>query len=126
MSNSGPIGGYGSVNYNGTVLPFEGELTWNVQKIKKKKKAGRDGQVHGDLYEPNVPYIEGTFTFDGSYTTAQLEAISGATVTAMLITGMQVVLVGASIAGEIAPEGDEAKLKLRFEGTSGEEIPAAG
>lgn len=126
MSSTKPIGGYGDVSYNGVVLPFRGALTWNFQRFVKKAVAGRNGQVHGSLLEPQVPYVEMEVTFDGSFTTAELEAIAGATVSASLATGMQIVLRGATVAGEIAVEGDEAKVKLKFEGTDGEELKAPG
>lgn len=122
MSSTKPIGGVADVHYNGETLLFRGEMTWNFQKFQKKKVAGRDGRVHGHTVDPSVPYIEGSFTFDGSKTTADLEAIAGATVSVELGTGMQLVLRGAVVAGEIAPEGDEGKLKIRFEGDDGEEI----
>jgi hypothetical protein len=122
MSSTKPIGGYGEVSYNGNVLPFRGELTWSFQLFTKKAVVGRDTRVHGSLLEPKVPYIEGTFTFDGSYTTATLEAIANATVSVNLASGMQLVLRGAGIAGDIDPEADEAKVKLRWEGTQGEEL----
>jgi hypothetical protein len=126
MSTTKPIGGYGDVSYNGNVLPFRGELVWSFQLFTSKAVAGRDARVHGSLLEPKVPYIEGTFTFDGTYSTAQLEAIADATVSANLASGMQLVLRGARIAGDIDPEADEAKVKLRWEGTQGEELLAAG
>ncbi len=126
MSGTTPIGGYGDLSYNGTTLPFRGEMTWNAQVFSAKGVAGRDGRVHGALLEPMVPFIEGTFTFDGSYTTSDLVAIQGATVSATLATGMQIVLRGGFVAGEITPEADEAKLKIRFEGSSCEELKAPG
>jgi hypothetical protein len=122
MSSTKPIGGYGEVSYNGTILPFRGELTWSFQTFTSKAVAGRDGRVHGSLLEPKVPFIEGTFTFDGSYTTATLEAIANATISANLASGMQLVLRGAKVSGDIEPEADEAKVKIRWEGTQGEEL----
>jgi hypothetical protein len=125
MSTTKPIGGYGDVSYNGNVLPFLGSLTWNFQQFKSTAVAGRDGRIHGSRLEPSVPYIEGEFSFDGSYTTAALEAIADATISVTLATKMQLVLRGAKVAGEIAPEGDDGKVKLRFEGTGGDELQPA-
>jgi len=71
-----------------------------------------------------VPYIEGTYTYDGSLTIADLEAITGATVSVELGNGAQLVLRQAYVAGEITPEGDEGKVKIRWEGQDGEEISA--
>jgi Phage tail tube protein len=122
MPSSTPIAGYGQVNVAGTIYPFDAELKWNFLVFEKKMRAGRDGNVRGPLLTPNVPYIEGTFTFDGSYTSATLEAIANATISVTLATGMQLVLTGASVAGPVEPDGDEGQVKLRFEGATGQEI----
>ena len=124
MSSTKPIGGYAAVRFNGNVMKFRGDMTFNFQTHVKKNVVGRDFTVHGHTVEPNVPYIEGEFTHDGSYTTADYEAIVGATVTATLADGRVLVLRGAKVAGEITPNVDEAKVKLKFEGDDGKELPA--
>jgi len=124
MARTKPIGGYAEVRFNGNVMEFRSELTWNFQTFVKKGVAGRDGRVHGHLVEPQVPYIEGEFTHSGQYKTADLEAIVNATVTARLADGRVLTLRGAYVAGEIAPQGDDAKVKIRFEGEAGEELAA--
>jgi hypothetical protein len=124
MSMTRPIGGVADVNVNGQVLLFRGDMTWNFQRYIKKAVAGRDGRVHGFTSEPSVPSIEGTFTYDGSFSIAQLEAMTGATISVELGDGRQLVLRQAFVAGEIQPEGDEGKIKIKFEGQSGEEVAA--
>jgi hypothetical protein len=124
MSMTRPIGGVADVNYNGNVLLFRGEMTWSFQVFAKKGIAGRDGRVHGFTADPMVPYIEGTFTYDGSFTIADLEKITGATVSVELGDGRQLVLREAYVAGEITAEGDEGKMKIKFEGQAGEELAA--
>ncbi len=126
MASSKPIGGVGQIRFNGNILKFRGSLTWNFQTGVKKGVAGRDGSVHGFTVDPVVPMIEGEFTYDGAVTTAQLEAITNGTITALLGDGRQLILRGAYVAGDIAPDGDDAKVKLKFEGTDGEEIGAPG
>src|SRR5471030_2782788 len=101
MANSKPIGGTGQVRYNGNILPFRGELSWNFQQFTKKGIPGRDARVHGFTVDPVVPFIEGEFTYDGTVTTDQLEAITNATVSVVLADGRQLVLRGAYVAGEI-------------------------
>lgn len=124
MSMTKPIGGVADVNFNGTTMLFRGEMTWSFQTFVKKGVAGRDGRVHGFTSEPKVPYIEGTYSYDGSLTGAQLEAITGATVSVTLGDGRLLVLRQAYVAGDIEPDGDEGKIKIRWEGQSGEEIAA--
>lgn len=126
MANSKPIGGTGTVRVNGNRIPFRGDLTWNFQTAQKKGVAGRDSDVHGFTTDPVVPYIEGDFTWDGGVTTKQLEAIVNGTVAVLLQDGRQLILRGAWVAGEITPNLDEGKCKLKFEGVDGEEVAAPG
>jgi len=126
MASKTPIGGEGQVRVNGERIPFRGDLTWNFQVAQKKGIAGRDGAVHGFVKDPVVPFIEGEFTVDGKKSTKDLEAIVDATVQVVLADGRQLVLRGSYVAGEITPGLDEAKVKLKFEGSDGEEIPAPG
>lgn len=124
MSRTKPIGGYAEVRVNGDAMLFRGDMTFNFQTQIKDGVVGRDGRHHGFTVKPNVPFIEGDYTFDGKYTTAQLEAIVDATVTARLADGRVLVLRGAYIAGEMPVNVDEAKGKIRFEGEAGEELAA--
>jgi hypothetical protein len=124
MNRTKPIGGYSEIRFNGNLLEFRSELTWNFQKAIKKGVAGRDGRVHGFTVEPHVPFIEGDFTHSGRYKIADLEAIADAVVTSRLADGRVLTLRGAFVAGEIAPTGDDAKVKIRFEGEDGEELAA--
>jgi hypothetical protein len=126
MARTKPIGGVADIRFNDHVLLFRGELTWNFQVFQKKGVVGRDGRFHGFTSDPNLPYIEMEVTWDGSVTTAQLEAAVDATVSCALADGRQLVLRGAYVAGEISPQNDEAKCKLRWEGEAGEELAAAG
>ena len=70
-----------------------------------------------------VPFIEGTFTFDDSYTkpTSPRSSMPPSRSTSRPACS---VLRGARVQGEIQPEGDEAKLNLRVIGTGGEELKA--
>ena len=124
MSRTKPIGGYAEVRVNGEVLEFRGDMTFNFQTQVKEGVVGRDGRHHGFTVKPNLPFIEGEYTFGGKYTTAQLEAIVDATVTARLADGRVLVLRGAYMAGETTINVDEAKGKIRWEGEAGEELAA--
>lgn len=122
MARVRPIGGTAEVRVNDRSLLFRGDMTWNFQVFQKKGVAGRDGRVHGYTKDPNVPFIEGEFTHDGTLTIRELEAIEDATISVTLATGAQLVLRGGYVAGEIAPGADEGKVKIRFEGEAGEEL----
>lgn len=124
MSRTKAIGGYAEVRVNGDSMLFRGDMTHNFQTHIKEGIVGRDRRHHGFIEKPNLAYIEGDYTFDGKYTTAQLEAIVDATVTARLADGRVLVLRGAYIAGELPVNVDEAKGKIRFEGEAGEELAA--
>jgi hypothetical protein len=126
MARTRPIGGTADVRVNDRSLLFRGEMTWNFQVFQKKGVAGRDGRMHGFTVDPNVPFIEGEFTHDGTLTTKELEAIVDATVSVALATGAQLVLRGAYVAGEVTPGADEGKVKIRFEGEAGEELKPQG
>jgi hypothetical protein len=126
MSGQLPIGGTAVVRFNGNVMKFVGDMTHNFQEFKKKKKAGRDGTIHGFTVEPSVPMIKGKFTHDGTYTTADYEAIVDALVTATLGDGRVLTLRGAVVSGDIEINVDEAEVELTFEGDAGEELPAPG
>jgi hypothetical protein len=124
MSMTRPIGGVADVNFNGKVLLFRGDMTWSFQKGEKKGVVGRDSRVHGFTIDPKIPFIEGTYTYDGSVTTAELEQVTGATISVELGDGRQLVLRQAYVAGPIEAEGDDGKIKIKWEGQDGEELPA--
>lgn len=126
MSFDKPIGGMCEITFNGKLMLFESDLSWNFQTMIKTYKAGRDGRVHGFTVGPNVPKIKAKFTDDGSFTTADLEAITNAIVVGTFPGGRQIILRGAGIEGEIEHNGDEASFELTFAGSNGEEIRAQG
>jgi hypothetical protein len=116
MARTKPIGGYADVRFNDQVLLFRGDMTYNFQVFQKTGVRGRDSRFHGHTVAPQVPFIEMEISWDGSVTTKQLEAAMDATVSCTLADGRQLVLRGAYVAGEINPNVDEAKCKLRWEG----------
>jgi hypothetical protein len=123
MATVKAIGGDLSVRLGDTDLSFSGELTYSFLVFKKTMQIGGDGKVPGFIKEAQVPFIEGTFFFDAArISTAQLEAVEGETLTAVLANGTQLALAGAIVAGDITPDMMKGTAKLRFEGTNGEEI----
>lgn len=119
----GPIGGTAQVRVGDRLLRFRSEMTYNFQVFKKTGVGGGDGAVHGYTQETNVPYIEMEVTQDGTQLkTRDWEAIDNAIVNCALANGVQLVLRGAYVAGEIVPDAMKGSLKVRFEGTDGEEV----
>lgn len=123
MSEVSVIGGVAQLRIGNTVLLFREALKHNFQKMEKKGVTGRDGVFHGATAQPKTPYVEGEFTKPPGMTTAQIEALSGDLIAAMF-DGGTLVLRDAFVSGEIEVDDDEGKVKLRFEGASGEELPA--
>src|SRR4051812_13757251 len=102
MAKIGPIGGVAQVRVGDTLLRLRGDLSYNFQVFKKTGVAGADGAVHGYTQETNVPYIEGEFTQDGTQLkTRDIEAFQDAIVNAALANGVQLVLRGGYVAGDI-------------------------
>jgi len=119
----GPIGGTAQVRVGDRLLRFRSEMTYNFQVFKKTGVAGGDGAVHGYTQEAQVPYIEMEVTQDGTdMKTRDWEAIDNAIVNCALANGVQLVLRGAYVAGDIVPDAMKGSLKVRFEGTDGEEV----
>ena len=123
MSDVQVIGGVAQLRIGNTVLLFREALKHNFQKYESKGVTGRDAMFHGRTMQPKTPYVEGEFTKPPGLTTAAIEALSGDLVAAMF-DGGTLVLRDAFVAGEIEIDDDEGKMKLRFEGASGEELPA--
>jgi len=123
MAKIGPIGGTAQVRVGDKLVQLRGELTYNFQVFKKTGVAGADGAVHGYTQETSVPFIEMEVTQDGTkMKTRDWEAIDNAIVNCALANGIQLVLRGAFVAGDIPPDAIKGSLKVRFEGTDGEEV----
>lgn len=123
MADVKVLGGVAQLRIGDTVLLFREGLKHNFQKYEKKGVMGRDTILHGKTLTPKVPFVEGEFSHDGSLSTKDYEALSGDLVAAQF-DGSTIVLRNAFVAGDIEIDDDDGKVKLRFEGASGEELPA--
>jgi hypothetical protein len=117
------LGGMSQFRIGNTVLMYLDGLKHNFQQALKKGVVGRDGRFHGARLSPQVPYIEGEFSHDGSLTTADYEKLAGDAV-ASNADGSSLVLRDGFVAGEVEIDDVEGKVKLRFEGAAGEELRA--
>lgn len=59
------VGGIIFIKANGTQYRAKGNFTYNLGRLKKEKVVGSDG-VHGTKVVPQVPFIEGAITDQGT------------------------------------------------------------
>lgn len=117
------IAGTIAIQVNGEVYDAVGAFTYNLGAPKREMLVGAD-RVHGYKEQPQIPFIEGEFRDSSSIDLGVLTSIVDATVTVKLANGKTFMLRNACWASEGDVETEEAKIKVRFEGMSGEEIPA--
>jgi len=111
------------VKVNGTQYDAKGTFTYRINPTKKTMIPGAD-QVHDYKEEVQVPFIEGAITDEQSLDLVVFQSIVNATVTLNLANGKTVILREACYAADGDVTTEEAEIQLRFEGKSGEEIPA--
>ena len=119
MSNI--VGGRLTLKIDGVSYKAKGNFTYNLGRDMAEAVMGADG-VHGARLTPQVPFIEGAITNDGSVDTAVLVASRSATVTLELANGKTVALREAWFAGEGSVTTEEGEMAVRFEGLTAEEI----
>lgn len=122
MAGTKTLGGVAQLRIGATTLFFNENLKHNFQQFVSSGRTGRDGVFHGRTKKPNTPYLEGEFTHMPGWTTADYEGLSGDVVANKVDGAGTLVLRDGYVAGEIEIDDDDAKVKLRFEGASGEEI----
>lgn len=115
------VAGLIQLQTNGEVLRAKGEFTWNLGKPKREAVIGADG-VHGFKETPQVAFIEGAVTDDGSIDGAVLVTLRDATVNLKLGNGKMIVLNAAWYAGEGTGNTGESEIGVRWEGQSAEEV----
>jgi hypothetical protein len=115
------IGGTIFVKRNGTQFRAKGSWTYNLGRMKKTAVVGSDG-VHGFKVEPQVPFIEGSITDQGTMSATDLLDTEGATITLELANGKIIQLSDASFCGEGNITTEEGEIAARFEGLECEEI----
>jgi hypothetical protein len=118
------IGGIISIQANGTVYAAKGDWTWNLGRPKRRVVKGSDNAAHGLVEEPQVAFIEGKITDRGDLDMDNLTALKDATVTLACGNGKLVILREAAYAAEGTGNTGEGEVDARFEGASGEEVPA--
>lgn len=111
------------VKVNGQQYDAKGNFTYNAGSPKRDALVGAD-RVHGYKEMPQVPFIEGEITDAGTLNLTDFTTIKDASVTLELANGKVFILRDAWYAGEGTVGTEEANIQVRFEGMSGEEVPA--
>lgn len=111
------------VKVDGVQYDAKGSFTYRINRTKKEMIPGQDN-VHGFKEAIQVPFIEGMITDAQDLDLPAFFAISDATVTLNLANGKTIVLRNACYSGDGDVTTEEAEVQVRFEGESGEEIPA--
>jgi hypothetical protein len=117
------VGGPVQFQINGEVYRAKGNFTYNAGRPMREAILGND-TVHGYKETPQVAFVEGEITDAGDVDLAALVSTTDATVTLELANGKMFVLRDAWFAGEGTGNSEEGNIAVRFEGASGEEVPA--
>jgi len=111
------------VKVSGTQYDAKGNFTYNIGSPKRDAIVGAD-RVHGYKELPQVPYIEGEITDASDLDLAAFTQLKDETITLELANGKVFILRDAWYAAEGNVQTEEANIQVRFEGMSGEEVPA--
>jgi hypothetical protein len=115
------IAGILQLQINGEVFLAKGNFTTNLGAPMREPIIGAD-RVHGYKETPQVPFIEGEITDNGSLDRSRLLNTTDATVTLDQANGKLFILRSAWYAGEGSMNTDEANMPCRFEGMGAEEV----
>lgn len=121
MASERRIAGLISVQINGEIQNAEGEFSYNLGAPKREALIGPD-RVHGFKETAQVAYIEGSLRDRKTLDLQTLVNQDSATVTLQLANGKLIVLREAWFAGDGTANTDSAKVDVRFEGMSAEEV----
>jgi hypothetical protein len=106
---------------NGGMLPLRGNFTVSPSALERTMIAGQD-YVHGYQELPRVPWIEGDVSSTPEVSMEVLEQMTDVTVTAELANGHVYVLKEAACKSALENNTREGQFRVRFEGTSCEEL----
>ena len=123
MANENRRAGRLFVKVDGTQYDAKGSFTYNLGNPKREAEVGPD-QVHGYKELPQVAFIDGMITDERSLDVSAFQNITDATVTLQLANGKTFVLRNAWYCADGDITTEDAEIQVRFEGKSGEEIPA--
>lgn len=106
---------------DGKQLAVRGNLVVAPSPVRREGIAGQD-YVHGYSESPIVPFIEGDVSMVDETSPEDLGRVTNATITVELANGKVYALREAWCTDGFQVSTKEGSLKVRFEGTSCEEI----
>lgn len=115
------IAGTAFLKIDGNMLPLRGNFTVSPSAVERTFLAGQD-YVHGYQELPRVPWIEGDISSTPEVSMEDLEAMVEVTVTAELANGKVYVLKEAGCKSALENNTREGQFRVRWEGTTCEEI----
>ena len=115
------IAGVAFFKVNGDMLPLRGNFTVSPSPLERTFLAGQD-YVHGYQELPRVPWIEGDVSSTPDLSMEFLDSLTEVTVTAELANGKVYVLKEAGCKSALENNAREGQFRVRFEGTTCEEI----
>lgn len=114
------LAGIAQLFVDGNSYLLEGDLTYNVSKVKRETLTGQD-DVHGWAEKPHAPFISCNLRDSGSLTVADLNGMTGVTVVAQLANGKTIVGSGMWTIDAQDVSTEDAKISVRWEGGSVQE-----
>ncbi len=117
------VAGIAFFKVDGNLFPLRGNFTVSPSAVERTGIAGQD-YVHGYSELPRVPYIEGDLTTLPSLSLEDIEAMVDVTITAELANDAVYVLKEAWCRSALEINTREGQFRVRFEGTTCEELLA--
>jgi hypothetical protein len=117
------VGGIIQLQVDGEIHLAKGNFTHNLGRPLREAVVGAD-KVHGYKETPQVAFIEGEITDDGTLDRDAFVRAKDATVTLDLANGKMVALYDAWFAGDGTGNTEEGNMAVRFEGAEAEEVSA--
>ena len=106
----------------GEIMDASGNFDYNLGIPKKEGIVGANGVPLGFKEIGQIPFIEGEIIDRGTLDVAVMLSAVDQTVTLKLANGKSVALYDAYFAGEGTASSEDAKIKVRWEGSSAKEI----
>ena len=114
--------GFLQLQTNGEVQDARGDFSYNLGAMKREAMQTSDGRTVGYKEMPQTPFIEGEIIDRGSLDLDGLVNGKDLTITLKLANGKLIALYEAFFAGEGTASTEDAKIPVRWEGTSAKEI----
>lgn len=115
------LGGIISFQVEGRAYNAKGAFTYNLGNPMRTPVIGSDG-VHGYSETPQVAFIEGAVTDDGTLSLQELTTLRNKTVTVALANGKTIMLPDAYFAAEGTGNTEQGEIAVRFEAAQGVEV----